>query len=692
LRFLPALAIVWLVALPAHATNVSSADPAYPQAFQDIDAEPMRIQFDALINDVDNLWAAIGSSGDDAAPFTVFAGPSGGSPAVAAFRALTGNDLPLPSSNSIGGVRSLSPVAHQFLTGISTAGIPSQAQASFSDIAGTIGVNQLPAEESSVSPDPLPGAIAEYPMTDGVGTTVTDISGSGNTASFCAGALPTWTTYGVAFSGAANQCISTPIKTWGTVFSYYCVGPIADFGSVVPGITSYPHLLGASDGLSIDTFPSLSNTNQGAPQWSIFINPSTIPTSSTGYSPVCGVVALQLGASDHFYVNGVEQTYSAQGASASSVTTTGPGYYLGSISPTVSTTVWRGSIEYTKFYAGTSFTQSQIAAESAWIANRVTPRTGFPVYPTFSNSSTDNVICPGDSLTAGYTGGGALAPWCNSTYMSLNNPYSFENAGVGGDGPHNEVSLYPQTYGPLISLSAGKNICHIWLGTNSIYQSGWTAPQTWSSLEIIGRGMRRMGCTKTIIGTMISRGSSTGDSEKNALNALIRANWPATFDALDDLAAIPALGADGAYANSDATCFNGDMVHLLPAGSGTCYNSLSGYPTVGWNAARVINIMDGTTDSNPTVTTSNAYVENIADNVVQQTPSASATNTLPDCTGLTGTKRKIINSSASNAITVQTSASQTITGLATVAANTAGIFTCELVGPTTGGNYWMRTQ
>src|SRR4051812_42591174 len=44
----------------ASATNVSTADPTYPAAFDDVDAGPLREQFNKIINDIDNLWLAIG--------------------------------------------------------------------------------------------------------------------------------------------------------------------------------------------------------------------------------------------------------------------------------------------------------------------------------------------------------------------------------------------------------------------------------------------------------------------------------------------------------------------------------------------------------------------------------------------------------------------------------------------------------
>lgn len=48
--------------------------------------------------------------------------------------------LPAPTAIALGGVESLAAVSHNFLTSITTAGVPTQAQPSFSDISGTLAV------------------------------------------------------------------------------------------------------------------------------------------------------------------------------------------------------------------------------------------------------------------------------------------------------------------------------------------------------------------------------------------------------------------------------------------------------------------------------------------------------------------------------------------------------------------------
>jgi len=67
-----------------------------------------------------------------------------GSSAVPSYCSITGAMLPNPSSTSLGGVESLAVVSHNFMTGISTSGVPSQAQPAFTDISGSVAASQLP--------------------------------------------------------------------------------------------------------------------------------------------------------------------------------------------------------------------------------------------------------------------------------------------------------------------------------------------------------------------------------------------------------------------------------------------------------------------------------------------------------------------------------------------------------------------
>lgn len=72
-------------------------------------------------------------------------GPTSGSAAPPTVGAIVGADLPNPGASSLGGVQSIAAVTHQFLTSISTLGVPTQAQPAFTDISGLIKASQQPA-------------------------------------------------------------------------------------------------------------------------------------------------------------------------------------------------------------------------------------------------------------------------------------------------------------------------------------------------------------------------------------------------------------------------------------------------------------------------------------------------------------------------------------------------------------------
>jgi len=73
----------------------------------------------------------------------VWAGPTTGSDAQPTFRALVGADLPNPSASTLGGIRSLVAVSHQWINAISTLGVPSATQPGFSDLSGTVAISQI---------------------------------------------------------------------------------------------------------------------------------------------------------------------------------------------------------------------------------------------------------------------------------------------------------------------------------------------------------------------------------------------------------------------------------------------------------------------------------------------------------------------------------------------------------------------
>lgn len=572
------------------------------------------------------------------------------------------------------------------------------------DVAnGGTGVTAAQNNGIFVGPNPIAGATAEYPLNEGTGTVVNDASGSGNTANFCAGAnAPTWKTFGVSFNDGltvgppAINCIATPLMTWKTVFINSCVAPLAS-GAVAATALPYarfPTVLGsgAVNGLRLIGVPQGASTATfSAPFYPTIlagIGP-TYKTYSSTYQNQCTTTAYVLAAADHIYQNGAEVPYTLQGVSSGLVTSTSP-YYIGALDTVSTQLAWSGYINYVVFY-NTALTLAQVQAETNYINAKVNSRTGYPVYPSYSLATTPQIICAGDSLTCGLGGAGTCTSWCDATDMGVLGSYTYNNFGYGSNTAFSATQVDASYYLQAIAPKGQRNILHEWYVTNDVSSTtlNRSAAQAWASISQIGINAAKNGSV-AIVATMVDRLSQ--DVKKNAVNALIRANWRKYFAALNDVAAIPSLGADGSATSPGGACFLAGGIHLTPVGAGTCYNSLGGYGVIAAQAGKVINILDGSTLDNPTVTTSNAYVETISDNYVLQTPTLAATNTLPDCTGLTSIERTIINGSAVQTITAQTSASQTITGSAAILPNTRATFTCELIADTTGGNYWLRTQ
>jgi hypothetical protein len=103
--------------------------------------------------------------------------------------------LPNPSASTLGGVESIAAVSHNFLTSISTSGVPAQAQPAFTDISGSItyaqftalSANQVLGALTATTPSGLSvpscsGATSALQYTSGVGFGCGTVGGAGGTA------------------------------------------------------------------------------------------------------------------------------------------------------------------------------------------------------------------------------------------------------------------------------------------------------------------------------------------------------------------------------------------------------------------------------------------------------------------------------------------------------------------------------
>src|SRR5580700_1127929 len=176
-----------------------------------------------------------------------------GSSAAPSYCSITGAMLPNPSATTLGGVESLSVVAHNFLTGISTSGVPSQAQPAFTDISGSVTAAQLPnpgasslggIESLAATSHQWINAISTSGVPSSTQPAFTDISG---TLGIGAG--------GTNATSAANALINLfPAASE--------VGDIIYCSAYSSGCTAWSILAGNTSGTKV-----LQETSSGVPSW-----------------------------------------------------------------------------------------------------------------------------------------------------------------------------------------------------------------------------------------------------------------------------------------------------------------------------------------------------------------------------------------------------------------------------------------
>lgn len=567
-----------------------------------------------------------------------------------------------------------------------------KANSASADTAASPGVDYVtPSQISAIIPPPISGAIARYEMLDATGTTVTDSTNSGNNATFCSGSnAPSWYPYAVNFAstgtagiGTGFVCVDTPLKTFKTVLIYACVPSLGQTtgSSAAPAVQLAPTILGnniTTDGI----FWAWNTQSQYSASPTVFrASTGTQTTATAAAYGQCHVYALTLDTLDHQYVDANETTYSVQGASSGFVTTATGHYRLG-MGPNTGFNGWRGVIMYAEFY-NTALSAANIGYETARIQQIIAARASAPHYPINANLRGPTMLALGDSET----GGLGYTPDLFTSALVLVKPYSIQNWGYAGMTAQDiQLSADLRYTGQIVP---GNTLVHLWACTNDAAIPGMTVQTCWNALAGTIRAAQMAGA-RVIVATMMSRLGAGYDTFKNGINALIRGNAQSMGYAVNDLAAAPAIGADGA--GVVGPCFT-DGLHLTgPAGAGTCASSLNGAGYVASLTSAAINSIDGSTAANPDTSTSNAYVDTAANTFVIQTPSASATHQLYSCLAMTGRTRTIVNASGSNTITVNPTGSETILGSTSVAPGAIGRYTAILISASTGGCYWLAGQ
>ena len=556
----------------------------------------------------------------------------------------------------------------------------------------------------AVTPVPVDSGGLEYPMLEGSGTMLTDVSGNGNNGALAGGAnAPAWLPYGgLSFNDAVGdggnataKYATTPLKAWASLEAYVCMPTMGQTtgtgGPSSPG-AQYATLWGPNSGTGVSALfaSGLGYTQNGTSAYPTTYNVSgSFGSASLLPYGNCHTYTFTLaGDQDHAYVDGVEIFYSATGRTGGAAGTS-TGYVLGELSTTAANTIFHGSIRYLKVWGTTVLTAAQVQSDAMYVQGRIAARVTTPGFPviggvTASGGWTDSyprLICAGDSLTAGAAGGGAA--WCNT--LTLLNAYAAEDWGISGaymvDIERSaEMRWLPRLNGNSVAVLGG--------GSNDA-TAGQSAGTVWQAMRSAIHKAQPLS-KQVYFWTVPSR---TGvDAARDAVNAVYRANAAGSGGVLIDIAAIPQLGADGANANT--ACFASDRVHLSgPAsGAGSCLGTLTGYGVLAKYVSNAINEAEGSNQASPDVTSSNAYVEGAANRYVVQTPTAAATHQMFDCLALTGHTRTLVNGSGSFPIQVSGASGQPMVGNTTVAPGSAATFTVQLQSAAAGGCFWLRTQ
>ncbi len=606
-----------------------------------------------------------------------------------------------PVTVAVGGATTITPtgVTPNTYTNVNTIGVNAAGQVTYAQ--GAVRVN---------------GCEAQYRIVDSTGTTVPDscpdTAGSPNNATL-GSAAPTLGTFGMlslpAVGSGTPQIITTPLTDWGTILISFTTWPRGQLqtlattttGTGVGGDTANtrPVIWGAdvTHGASILTAGgtgSIASVETVSP----YVYSSGFGTQAANYFGGNHVLVYVVGSPDIIYMDGLPITLSTSSSSVGKTAVSGTTYSIAGWTSLAVASGFRGWVNYVKVWpSGTALTAAQVLEESNAVAQEVGQRPGYPPAISFnSGSRTNTIICAGDSLMAGFL---ASTPWCQAPYLHPQNTYNLTQYGIGGQTATEYAALFGQQIGPAIVPSA-RTILMNEAATNDV-AGGMTAADTINSIE---QGAKESIAANALViqATMISR--TAQDANKNLINAAEIQNWRQLgLAAINDPAEIPALGANGAYANTN--CFQSDGTHLLgPGTTPVCTNGQSSYSIYAQTFTDTINYLDGSTPASPTNVTAYPYTMTYITPVVNATNCTSGTCaiTLPGCDHMDDMPFYVMNYGNAGTVTVQPPSSSYYqstaynlngaTSAVTVLPNTMMKFN-ELRGSlSTGGCSWIVDQ
>ena len=532
--------------------------------------------------------------------------------------------------------------------------------------------------------------LGEYLMREGTGAVAHDTSGKGNDGTITGASWEGTSGEGVDLNfTATQQYVQLPTalnaaQAW--QFAIYLppfgtgAAPQAPGYGDPGGFPSYPALLCGTDRGHLCL---LANSNLYSRFLTRFVAFSTDGTESGEaltagwhvFTLLCGSSVNGVVTKTRYLYDGAEVgSYLKQGDAGTCPAPTSGNYQIGGSDTYAGQSYFRGKVAATWAWSSTlSLADGVAAARSA--LDYLKQKGVQTEFRKTAASPVPQILAGADSRTFGYNLTPATA-W--PAMMQLTDQsYTHVNLGVVGAQVEDLCLQFDLIYGPYLSSAGGPTIAVLWGGVNDILQTSMTPRMVANALHCMVTKAKSAGA-RVVLATEVSSESNqgtTGDTGKNALNTILRAEafgWG--VDNLADLATDVNLGADGASSNTN--CFT-DNLHPGP--------NCEPYVTAVMQDA--VNELIGSTESARHTSAAASYSEVAGDRFLDLTGSAAQTVALPVCTGYS-LRREIVNlGSASASVTAAG-----LVGPGAVAAGTRGVFV-PVPGPlSTAGCHWQRVE
>ena len=207
--------------------------------------------------------------------------------------------------------------------------------------------------------------------------------------------------------------------------------------------------------------------------------------------------------------------------------------------------------------------------------------------PVITQSVTAQVVCHGDSLTAGYNASSGLLTATGTTYpgvlaQALGPTWRVTNIGTGGWPLGALIGEAPAKVDPLFDSNLKENVLIVFGGTNDLGGGHKSAQTAYADLIAYCQARRAAHPWRILVVTPPVAAypgvyPADFDAQMVQYDALIRRNWHWFADGIVDVGADPRLGQPGAEHNA-AYFSDKDFTHLTDAG----------YAIVGKDAAQAV--------------------------------------------------------------------------------------------------------